>query len=358
MRTEDFDYDLPCELIAQHPVAARDRSRLLVVERPTGHIQHQSFAAIPRYLHEGDVLILNDSRVIRARLRARKASTGGAIEVVLLEENGTNDWWALLRPGKRVREGTSLVFRDRTGFPTSTRGMVSEKNPEGHGRIVFSGTENILHELDRIGEVPLPPYVRRPVHGANESDQQRYQTVYAREPGSIAAPTAGLHFTEALLQEVRARGAQIHYVTLHIGLGTFAPVKTEEISDHVMHEERFELSQHTADAINAAKAAGHRIFAVGTTTVRVLESVAAAPHGKLSGTHDRTCKFIFPPYTFRVVDALITNFHLPRSTLLMLVSAFAAPGEIGGRDLVLAAYAQAVRERYRFFSYGDAMLIL
>jgi S-adenosylmethionine:tRNA ribosyltransferase-isomerase len=313
---------------------------------------------LPHHLNPGDLLVLNNSRVIPARLRGIKAPSGGGIEVLLLEENDTNDWWTMLRPGKRVRPGTDLVLHDHAGAPTEVRGTVLQKNDAGHCRIIFSGIQNILRELDKIGEVPLPPYIRRPPHNASSLDHERYQTVYATLPGSVAAPTAGLHFSESLLEQIREHGVQIRYVTLHVGSSTFAPVKTDQVTDHVMHEERYELSHGTADAINLAKAQGRRIFAVGTTTVRVLEASATANNGKIVAARGRTRIFIYPPYQFRIVDALLTNFHLPESTLLMLVSAFAAPRETHGRDVVLSAYAEAIRERYRFFSYGDAMLIL
>jgi S-adenosylmethionine:tRNA ribosyltransferase-isomerase len=358
VRTSDFDYELPVELIAQSPPPDRDQSRLLVLHRSVERITHGRFTDVLAHVRRGDVLVLNNSRVLPARLRGTKADTGGVFELLLLEENNLNDWWVLLRPGKRVRHGTLLVVNDRGGCPSGVKGTVFEKNSAGHCRIIFSGTTNILSELDRIGEVPLPPYISRRPHETNGTDRERYQTVYARIPGSVAAPTAGLHFSECLLNQIREQGVNIQFVTLHVGLATFAPVKTDEVTQHRMHEEYFELSQSAAEAISAAKAAAGRIFAVGTTTLRVLESVVAANDGKIVGTQARTRIFIYPPYTFRAVDALITNFHLPRSTLLMLVSAFAAPGEVCGRDRVLAAYAEAIRERYRFFSYGDAMLIL
>ncbi len=357
MRTSDFRYDLPGELIAQSPANGREQSRLLILERPTGRVHHHGFTDLPHHLNSGDLLVLNNSRVIPARLRGIKAS-GGEIEVLLLEENAANDWWTMLRPGKRVRPGTGLFFHDHAGAPTEVQGTVLQKNAAGHYRIIFSGTQNILCALNKIGEIPLPPYIRRPPHNASGLDQERYQTVYATHPGSVAAPTAGLHFSESLLEQICEHEVQIRYVTLHVGWSTFAPVKTDLVADHVMHEERYELSSSTADAINLAKAAGKRVFAVGTTTVRVLEAVATAKNGKIVATSGRTRIFIYPPHRFRIVDALLTNFHLPESTLLMLVSAFAAPRETHGRDLVLAAYAEAARQRYRFFSYGDAMLIL
>ena len=303
------------------------------------------------------MLVLNNSRVIPARLRGTNVRTGGKFEVLLLEETAPNDWWVMLRPGKSARIGTQIVFPDnRQSAPI--RATVVEINAEGHRRLHFSGTPDIRRELDRLGEVPLPPYITRTHPKEMGEDKERYQTVYARTDGSVAAPTAGLHFTGKLLDEIRARGVKICFVTLHIGPGTFAPVKTEMLAAHKMHEERFELGEETVRLVNEAKRAGHRVFAIGTTTVRVLESIAATNNGKLNVYKGKTRIFIYPPFQFQIVDALLTNFHLPCSTLLMLVSAFAAPGETRGREMILAAYAEAIRKRYRFFSYGDAMLIL
>ena len=326
------------------------------------------------YFRAGDVLVLNNSRVIPARLRGTNAQTGGAFEILLLEENSPNDWWAMMKPGKRAKVGTQITIGNITATVTAT-------NDEGHRRLHFSGTENILNELDSLGELPLPPYIERDQNNLPPSDKERYQTVFAKPAGSVAAPTAGLHFTEKLLAEIRERGVEICFVTLHVGLGTFAPVKAETLAEHIMHEERYEVSEATAKAVNTAKSEGRRVIAVGTTSVRVLESAAqtsvgragsplpadttiatASAHGVrrptiLSGT-GRTKIFIHPPRTFKIVDALLTNFHLPCSTLLMLVSAFSSPGELRGRETILSAYAEAVRERYRFFSYGDAMLLL
>ncbi len=357
MRTADFDYNLPPELIAQQPPAVRGGSRLLVLDPSTGAIQHRQFSAFPSFLRPGDVLVLNDSRVVPARLHGVNAVTGGRFELLLLEENGSNDWWAMMRPGKRARTGTRIFLENRRGERTSCIARVVEANAEGHRRVVFEGVQDIFSILDDIGEVPLPPYIVREA-GANEEDKERYQTVFAETPGSVAAPTAGLHFTEELLATVRKLGVSVCFLTLHVGLGTFAPVKCEEISDHPMHEERYELPVETVEAIERARRQGGRVFAVGTTSVRVLESVAAANDGRLVPGRGRTRIFIYPPFRFRAVDALLTNFHLPKSTLLMLVSAFADPGGLAGRELVLKAYAEAVREKYRFFSYGDAMLIL
>ncbi|HWW03464.1 MAG TPA: tRNA preQ1(34) S-adenosylmethionine ribosyltransferase-isomerase QueA [Candidatus Acidoferrum sp.] len=358
MRTADFDYELPPELIAQTPAPHRDQSRLMVLNRASGRLEHRQFGDLLDYLEPGDVLALNNSRVIRARLRAVSARTGGQFEVLLLEENGLNDWWALMRPGKRARIGTQIIFHAPQGRPATVRATVLAANADGHRRLHFTGTSNILEALGELGEVPLPPYIERVKATHMALDQERYQTVYAGPGGSVAAPTAGLHFTETVLTDARSRGVQVCFLTLHVGAGTFAPVKTENIAGHVLHEERYELSEPAARLINQAKQAGRRVIAAGTTTVRVLESVAAQNHGRLAASAGRTRIFIFPPYNFSIVDRLLTNFHLPRSSLLMLASAFAAPQETRGRELLLAAYAEAVRRRYRFFSYGDAMLIL
>jgi S-adenosylmethionine:tRNA ribosyltransferase-isomerase len=357
MRTADFDFELPQELIAQHPTLRRDESRLLILNRANGQIEHRKFFEISEFLHEGDVLVLNNSRVIPARLRGVNARTGGRFEVLLLEENSTNDWWAMLYPAKRARLETQITFRDANGQPSNLQATVVEMNDEGHRRLNFSGTTNIKRELDRLGEVPLPPYIKRQDTSNMLEDKERYQTVFSKTDGSVAAPTAGLHFTEKLLDDIRSRGVKICFVTLHVGPGTFLPVKTETLVTHKMHEESYELGEETVCTVNRAKATGRRVIAVGTTTVRVLESVAAQNNGKLVKNIGKTGIFIHPPFPFRITDALLTNFHLPRSTLLMLASAFAAPGETSGRDVILSAYAEAIRERYRFFSYGDAMLI-
>jgi S-adenosylmethionine:tRNA ribosyltransferase-isomerase len=264
----------------------------------------------------------------------------------------------MLRPGKRARCGTDILLRDHGGHATGIRATVSATNPEGHRRLRFSGTQDIRNELEALGEVPLPPYIVRQNLDTLEADRERYQTVFAAEAGSVAAPTAGLHFTPALLDAIRARGVEVQFVTLHVGPGTFAPVKSESLTTHTMHEERYEIRNAAAQAINAAKAAGRRVFAVGTTSLRVLESAATAGDARVAARRGWTGLFIYPPFQFRIVDALLTNFHLPCSTLLMLVSAFAAPGETHGREVTLRAYREAIRERYRFFSYGDAMLVL
>jgi S-adenosylmethionine:tRNA ribosyltransferase-isomerase len=357
MRPADFEFELPPELIAQEPAVERDQSRLMVLNRESGRIEHRSFPDLIGYLKPGDVLVLNNSRVIPARLRGLNTQTGGQFEILLLEENGLNDWWAMLRPGKKARIGTQITLLNTEREPTPIRVNVLDANVEGHRRLRFEGTPNILEAVETLGEIPLPPYItRKDPHQA--ADRERYQTVFAQPPGSVAAPTAGLHFTETLLNQIRALGIQVCFVTLHVGLGTFAPVKAETLAAHHMHEERYELSEEIARIINEAKKKGHRVIAVGTTSVRVLESISAHNDGPLVAGAGKTQIFIFPPYEFKVADILLTNFHLPRSTLLMLISAFAAPTATRGREMVLEAYAEAVRERYRFFSYGDAMLIL
>ena len=356
MRTADFDFKLPPELIAQHPALKRDASRLLVLHRTENRVDHRRFPDLLDFLRPSDVLVLNNSRVIPARLRGVNAKTGGKFEVLLLEENEQNDWWTMMRPGKPARIGAQIIFSGADGKPDEVHAAVVETNYEGRRRLQFFSTPDISRELDRLGEVPLPPYIERDVQ--HPEDKERYQTVFARTDGSVAAPTAGLHFTPELLERIRARGVEICFITLHVGPGTFQPVKTELLAGHKMHEERFELREETANLINAAKSSGRRVIAIGTTTVRVLETVASQNNGKLVKTTGKTGIFIYPPFSFQVVDALLTNFHLPRSTLLMLVSAFASPGETCGRKMVLRAYAEAIHEGYCFFSYGDAMLIL
>jgi S-adenosylmethionine:tRNA ribosyltransferase-isomerase len=358
LRTLDFDYPLPPELIAQHPAPQRDQSRLLVTDRATGQMTHRRFPDLLSYLRPGDTLVLNNSRVIPARLRGTKRGSGGQIETLLVEETAPNDWWVMLRPGKRVRPGTQIDFTQHDGSPAPLSAEVLEKNAEGHCRLRFNCTGNVLDVIDSLGEIPLPPYIAREAGPSRPEDLERYQTVYAQARGSVAAPTAGLHFTPELLAQAQALGINVCYVTLHVGLGTFAPLKVEQIAQHQMHSERFELSAATVETIARTKASGGRVISVGTTTVRVLESVAAQNEGQLVAMRGSTKIFIYPPYRFRVIDCLVTNFHLPQSTLLMLVSAFMAPGEVRGREMALQAYAEAVREKYRFFSYGDAMLIL
>ncbi len=358
MRTVDFHYELPAELIAQHPTRERDGSRLMVLDRGKREWRHGQFRDLLRYLEPGDLLVLNDSRVIPARMRGMKVGTGGAVEVLIVDENRRNDWWAMVRPGKRVKAGTRLRLVGRLPGGGFLDAIVREKSAEGRYRLEFLGEADVLDRLSELGEVPLPPYIERCGGVLDREDGERYQTVYARVPGSVAAPTAGLHFTQALLDEARARGVGIGHVTLHVGWGTFAPVKTDTLEQHPMHAERYELSEGAAEAVWRTREAGGRVVAVGTTTLRVLESAAMEHGGQPRSGSGQTSLFVYPPFRFRVVDALVTNFHLPESTLLMLVSAFASPGETAGREWMLAAYGEAVRERYRFFSYGDAMLIL
>jgi len=339
MKTKDFWYDLPEELIAQTPLEKRDTSRLLVMDRKTGEVQHRHFYDILGYLREGDCLVMNDSRVLPARLLGHRPS-GGAVEVLLLRELGEKRWECLCKPGRKMQVGSEVVFGD--GELTAT---VLEVREDGNRVIEFHYDGIFLEVLERLGKMPLPPYIK-----AELQDQERYQTVYSRELGSAAAPTAGLHFTKELLEKLREKGVDLAFVTLHVGLGTFRPVKAESISEHHMHSELCMISDETAKKLNAARARGGRIVCVGTTSCRTLESLAQ-PDGSFVAGSKWTDIFIYPGYQFRAMDALITNFHLPESTLVMLVSAFA------GREHVLHAYETAVKEKYRFFSFGDAMLI-
>lgn len=349
-----FHYELPADLIAQTPTTRRDQSRLLVLDRSTDTIAHRSFPDLTAWLRPGDLLVLNDTRVLRARLRGIKSPGGARIEILLGQRNEPNDWWCLLRPGKRVRAGTRIrIEPEHLGVTAS----VLDKNDKGLYRISFRGIDNLLDLTDRVGEVPLPPYITRPSGASNPVDIERYQTVYARSPGAVAAPTAGLHFTPSLLTRLESLGVELCYLTLHVGLGTFAPIQSSTVETHIMHSERFELDSRAATQLNAARAARRRIIAVGTTTTRALEHLATLSQDDFVPGSGDTNLFIHPPFQFRVVDALITNFHLPRSTLLMLVSAFADPGGLAGRDRILRAYSEAIQRRYRFFSYGDAMLI-
>ncbi len=340
MKTSDFYFELPEELIAQDPLADRSSSRLLVLDRSTGVVSDRTFTDIIDYLNSGDCLVLNDTKVIPARLLGVKADTGACVEVLLLKRKGEDVWETLVKPGRKCRTGTVLSFGN--GELTAS---VLEVLEDGNRLIRFEFKGIWEEVLDRLGEMPLPPYITHRLE-----DKKRYQTVYARYEGSAAAPTAGLHFTKNLLEVVEKKGISIAYVTLHVGLGTFRPVKTENLQDHHMHSEYYEVSQEAAEKINQTKARGGRVICVGTTSCRTLES-ASDPSGRLKAGCDNTDIFIYPGYRFRVVDGLITNFHLPESTLIMLVSAFA------GRERVLAAYEHAVREKYRFFSFGDAMLI-
>lgn len=337
MLVTDFDYDLPQELIAQHPMEPRDHSRLLVVDKKTGEIEHKHFYDLVNYLKPGDVLVFNDTRVIPARLHGTK-DTGAHVEVFLLTRRDATDWEVLVRPGKKLQVGAKINFSDELSCE------VIEHTDFG-GRVVRFKYDGIFEEiLDRLGETPLPPYITAPLE-----DKERYQTVYNRERGSAAAPTAGLHFTKELLQKIKEIGCEEVFVTLHVGLGTFRPVSEAKIEDHKMHKEFYTVSQEAADAVNKAKAEGRRIIAVGTTAVRTLE--AAGADGQLHAGSSWTNIFIYPGYKFRLVDDLVTNFHLPQSTLLMLVST------LSSREIMLQTYKKAVEEKYRFFSFGDAMFI-
>ena len=339
MNKSDFDFYLPEELIAQTPLEKRDTSRLLHLDKQTGEIEHKHFYDIKQYLHEGDCLVLNDSRVLPARLIGARP-TGGTVELVLLKDLGDNRWECLSRPGRKTKPGQELVFGN--GELTA----VVEEVTLGGNRIVKFSYEGIFLEiLERLGKMPLPPYIKEELQ-----DSERYQTVYSKELGSAAAPTAGLHFTKELLAEIADMGVKICYVTLHVGLGTFRPVKADKIEDHEMHSEFCIVPEETAETVNAVKRAGGRVIAVGTTSCRTLESFTTQD-GILQATSGWTNIFIYPGYKFKCIDALITNFHLPESTLIMLVSALA------GRENILNAYNTAVKERYRFFSFGDAMMI-
>ena len=341
MDVKDFYYELPQELIAQDPLEDRSASRLMVLGRKDGTIRHRIFRDIVEYIQPGDCLVINNTKVIPARLFGTKAETEAGIELLLLKRLEEKKWETLVKPGKKAKIGTKILFGDGRLI-----GEVVDIVEEGN-RIIQFTYDGIFEEiLDELGEMPLPPYIT-----SHLEDKQRYQTVYAKYEGSAAAPTAGLHFTPQLLEELKVRGADIAEVTLHVGLGTFRPVKAEKVSDHHMHSEFYQIDQAQADKINRAKAGGHRIIAVGTTSTRTLESVADES-GYIKAASGWTQIFIYPGYQFRCIDALITNFHLPESTLIMLVSALA------GREQVLHAYEEAVREKYRFFSFGDAMLVL
>ncbi len=340
MDVKDFSYELPKELIAQDPLEDRSSSRLMLLDRVTGETGEARFRDIVSYLQEGDCLVLNNTKVIPARLFGARKETGGHVEILLLKREADDIWETLARPGKKVRPGTRLVFGDGL-----LEAEVLEVVEDGNRRIRFY-YEGIFEEvLDQLGEMPLPPYITHKL-----KEKNRYQTVYAKYDGSAAAPTAGLHFTPELLEEIRKKGVRIAEVTLHVGLGTFRPVKVEHVTDHHMHSEYYEITKEAADTINGVKQAGGRIICVGTTSCRTLES-AADENGYLNPCSGWTEIFIYPGYRFKIMDALITNFHLPESTLLMLVSAFA------GREHVLAAYEKAVEEKFRFFSFGDAMFI-
>lgn len=340
MKTSDFYYDLPQELIAQTPLERRDGSRLMTLDKDTGAVGHAHFYDLPRYLRPGDCLVLNDSRVLPARLIGRRDPSGGAVEVLLLTDKGGKVWECLVRPGRKLKPGARVVFGDG-----ELSAQIVEELPGGNRLVRFEYEGIFLEVLERLGKMPLPPYIK-----AELQDRERYQTVYSREVGSAAAPTAGLHFTKELLHQVEEMGVKVCTVTLHVGLGTFRPVSEEDLEEHDMHSEFCTISRETADTINAVKDAGRRVVCVGTTSCRTLESWAAED-GTLKESSGWTSIYIYPGYRFKIMDALVTNFHLPESTLIMLVSAFA------GRENVLAAYEEAVRERYRFFSFGDAMFI-
>ncbi|MBQ9851885.1 MAG: tRNA preQ1(34) S-adenosylmethionine ribosyltransferase-isomerase QueA [Ruminiclostridium sp.] len=340
MKTSDFYYDLPPELIAQTPIQQRDASRLLTLNKNTGETEHHHFYELPKFLRPGDCLVLNNSRVLPARLIGKREPGGGACEVMLLIDRGDKVWECLVRPGKKLRPGTRLSFGDGKLTAEVTEVL------EGGNRLVRFEYEGIFLEiLEQLGKMPLPPYIK-----AELQDAERYQTVYSKEVGSAAAPTAGLHFTKELLEEIQSMGVRVCYVTLHVGLGTFRPVKVEDVNNHEMHSEYCMISAETAEVINRTKREGGRVICVGTTSCRTIESWAAED-GTLKETAGWTNIFIYPGYRFKVLDCLVTNFHLPESTLIMLISALA------GRDNVLAAYEEAVKERYRFFSFGDAMFI-
>ena len=341
MNTADFDFDLPEELIAQTPLEKRDASRLLVVDKETGAFSDQHFDQIIDQLQPGDALVMNNTRVLPARLYGIKPETGGHVELLLLKNTQGDDWEVLAKPAKRLRVGTQISFGD--GRLTAT---VVEELEHG-GRIVRFGYEGIFLEvLESLGEMPLPPYIHEKL-----ADRERYQTVYAKENGSAAAPTAGLHFTEELLEQIAAKGVKLVYLTLHVGLGTFRPVSVDSLDDHEMHSEFYSLSEEAAQTLRQVKANGGRVIAVGTTSIRTLETIGSKFQGQIQADSGWTNIFIKPGYDWKIVDAFSTNFHLPKSTLVMLVSAFA------GRSLTLEAYEHAIAERYRFFSFGDAMFI-
>lgn len=341
MNVEEFDYDLPESLIAQTPLKDRDQSRLLVLGRNSGNIEHKHFKDVIDYLETGDTLVLNDTRVMPARLFGLKEETGAKVEMLMLTRIENNDWEVLLKPAKRIKVGNKLSFGEGKIIAECI-----EELDQG-GRIMRLHYEGILEErLNELGEMPLPPYIKERL-----DDPDRYQTVYAKESGSAAAPTAGLHFTDELLDEIRAKGINIAFITLHVGLGTFRPVSVEDINDHEMHSEYYQMTQETADLLNQTKKEGHRIISVGTTSTRTLETIRR-DYNEFVAVSGWTDIFIYPGFTYKAIDGLITNFHLPKSTLVMLVSAFSS------RENILNAYKEAVKLEYRFFSFGDAMIII
>lgn len=340
MKTDDFDFDLPEELIAQTPLERRDASKLLVLDRTTGKISHRHFTDVIDYMEKGDTLVLNDTKVMPARLYGVKEETGAVIEVLLLKDEGNNVWECLTKPAKRIKEGTIVSFGDG-----KLKAKCMEVLDEGIRRFKLE-YKGILYEiLDELGEMPLPPYIHEKL-----KDKDRYQTVYAKNVGSAAAPTAGLHFTKDLLKKIKDKGVNIAYITLHVGLGTFRPVNVEDVTKHKMHSEYYVMSAEVADLLNKTKAEGHKIISVGTTSTRTLETIASL-YGKFKECSGWTDIFIYPGYEFKGIDYLITNFHLPKSTLVMLVSALA------GKDNIMKAYNEAIENKYRFFSFGDSMLI-
>ncbi|MTI79760.1 MAG: tRNA preQ1(34) S-adenosylmethionine ribosyltransferase-isomerase QueA [Firmicutes bacterium] len=343
-RTDDYDYFLPEELIAQEPLEKRDQSRLLVLQKNSGEIKHKHFSDILEYLHHGDTLVINDTKVMPARLYGQRKNTGAKIEVLLLKQQQGNRWEALVKPGKRAKVGDVIIFSD--GQQVIMEADIIGDTEAGGRILEFKYDGQFFELMDRLGTMPLPPYIKKELQ-----DRERYQTVYAQKEGSAAAPTAGLHFTDELLSRLQDKGVKVARVLLHVGLGTFRPVKAEDIREHQMHQEYYEITPETAELINSTKEQGGRVVAVGTTSVRTLETVAGED-GKVKPGTGWTGIFIYPGYNFKCVDALATNFHLPKSTLLMLVSAFA------GKDNVMTAYQQAVKEQYRFFSFGDAMLLI
>lgn len=340
MKTEDFNYDLPEELIAQTPLAKRDDSKLMVLNRKTGEIKHEIFHNIINYLNKGDVLVLNDTKVMPARIIGEKKDTGAIIELLLLKNIGNNRWEVLVKPAKRIKVGTTISFGNGALEATCTK--IGE---EGIREVDFSYNGIFYEILDKLGSMPLPPYIKEKLQ-----DKDRYQTVYAKNIGSAAAPTAGLHFTKELLQEISNKGIKICYITLHVGLGTFRPVNVEDVTTHKMHSEFYQMTKDVADELNRAKQENRRIVSVGTTSTRTLETIMTK-EGTFKETSGWTDIFIYPGYKFKAIDAQITNFHLPKSTLIMLVSAFAS------KENILNAYKEAVKNKYRFFSFGDAMLI-
>ncbi len=346
MKTADFDFELPLELIAQHPAQRREQSRMLVVRRREGTLEHRHFYDLPQYLNKGDLLVVNNTRVIPARVFGRKPVTGGKVEILLLEEVRPGTWDVLLHASRRPKVGTLLTL----GEGQAVAVLLSD-GEKGRATIRIECSRPWLEVLEEIGEPPLPPYIKRSEVRDQKSDKERYQTVYAKYAGAVAAPTAGLHFTDEIFQTLEKQGIGKAEVTLHVGLGTFRPVDAENVEDHRMEPERFAVSADTARRIEETKKSGGRVVAVGSTSVRTLETVAAE-HGRVVACAGRSSLFIHPPFQFRVVDAMLTNFHLPKSTLIMMICALA------GRELILHAYQEAVKEKYRFYSYGDCMLIL